>query len=130
KHAERRRRARIAARDAPRVEERRVAEAEQAPRIPLGVEALLDAEQHAILAGLITDRIAAQAVVAAEQHLRVGVELVRGERAEGHRQQAIVQVAPVVARVELRDRVLEAVVLVARRGARAELKQLTGAAGL
>ena len=69
-------RARIAAADSADVAEHGPADAEQPPRIEIREEALLDVQDGAVLAGLVANRVAAQAVVAAEQHLVLGIEIV------------------------------------------------------
>ena len=72
---------RIGSRDAANVEKRCVADAEQPPRVEIREEPLLDRQQRAPLSGLVTQRVTAQAVVAAEQNLRLAVEVAR--RCEG-----------------------------------------------
>ena len=59
------------------VVEHRGADVEQLERVPVGEEALLGGEQPAALARLVAQWIAAQSVVAAEQDLLVGIEVVR-----------------------------------------------------
>jgi hypothetical protein len=57
----------VGAPGAAHVDERRRADVEQPERIPVRVVALLEREQRARGAGLVSQRVAAQAIVAAEQ---------------------------------------------------------------
>src|SRR5258707_7892309 len=77
-----------------RVEEHRAPHADQAEGVPVGVDALLDVEHHAAVAGLVATRIPAQAGVAPEAQRCGGLEDVAGERDE--RQGPVVLVVVVV----------------------------------
>src|ERR1700674_3675977 len=79
------------------IEEHRGAEGGEVEVFAAAVEALLEAEQEAPVAGLVAQRVAAQAVVAAEQELVLEVEVL-GQVADGlDDEQAIAEGPHVVA---------------------------------
>src|SRR5690606_16695061 len=102
------------------VEEDRVADPEEPPRIPVSEEALLERQHRAVLAGLITQRIAAQAVVAAEQDLPLGIEASGNGRREARQKQMVAEIALVVARAQRHERVAIEPALAACRRRRVE----------
>ena len=111
----------VGAPGAAHVEERRRADVEQPERVPLRVVALLERQQRARRAGLVAQRITAQAVVAAEQQLRLFVEVL-GDRARDRGVElAVLRGWPVEAALGTHDAILHGTVLdPARRGQRAE----------
>ena len=88
------------------------ADVDQPERVPVAEETLLDGEQPAALAALVAQRITAQPVVAAEQHLTVGAELMADRDRERGEGQPPLGVAPVVARLGFEQQVAELPVLV------------------
>src|SRR6185503_17268541 len=70
------------------VVEHRAPDAEQAERIPIRIDALLDVEQQAAVSGLVVPRISAQAGVAPEHQLAGEVGILEGVAREGDKRQA------------------------------------------
>src|SRR5690606_825518 len=81
-------------------------------------------QHRAVLSGLVPKRIAAQAVVAAEQDLPLGVEPPGYGGGEAREKEVVPEIALVIARFERQQRIAVVPVLPARRCRRVEQEQL------
>ncbi len=82
------------------VAEHHRAEPEEVKELALAVPALLDRQEDAAITLLVAQRVAAQAVVATEQKLALGVEILRQVDAGADVERLIREVAPEIAQAE------------------------------